>query len=90
MTVSKPCSYNHIIKIWKRPLEVIRSAPMLEVGLILNYRAQGSNMMSSLPSLSKDKQVKFSDLLLTYHMLQPPNHLGGPSPRLAQVKTRRK
>lgn len=89
MTVSNPCSYNHIIKIWKRPLEVIRSSPMLKAGIILNYRAQGSNKMSSLPSLSMDKQVKFSDLLLSCHMLQPPD-LEGPSPRLTEVKTRRK
>lgn len=75
MTVSSPCSYSYTIKGCKRLLEVIRSAPTLKAWLILNHVAQGSHKTTSLPSLSKDEQVQFSELLLTYRMLQPPNHL---------------
>lgn len=32
--------------------------------------------MSSLPSLSTDEEVQFSELLLRYHMLQPPTIYG--------------
>lgn len=56
MTVSNSRSYRHLVKGWKYPLKVIRSAPTLKAKLILNCIAQDYSKTSS-PSIPNAEQA---------------------------------